>query len=215
MHLLFRDIERPELPGGNGEPEVTVLTLPGLDGSGDSHWQSHWEKLPHCRRVGFPDWSKPRLHEWVQALDEAIRDAGRPVVLAAHSLGCLAAAWWAVMRRKPGDQKVQAALLVAPPDVDEADIEPRIRDFGPVPQRRLPFRTMLVASRDDPFATIARSRRMAADWRSEFIDAGVAGPLNSGSGVGEWSAGLRHLARLCGRNPNLLVAELGLRTVLA
>lgn len=212
MDLAVRDPKF--LPAAAARPlEPLILTLPGLDGSGENHWQSHWERLTCCRRADLPELSRPRLHLWVDALDEEIRSAGRPVILAAHSLGCLAVAWWSVLRRRPGDPSVQGALLVAPPDVDEPDIEPRIRDFRPVPQRRLPFRTLVVASRDDPFATIARSRRMADDWGSEFVDAGIAGHLNAGSGLGLWADGLRHLARLCHRDFDELAAELGLRTV--
>jgi hypothetical protein len=49
--------------------------------------------------------------------------AGRPVVLVAHSLGCLAVAWWAEYERLANglraDLPVIGALLVAPPDVED------------------------------------------------------------------------------------------------
>lgn len=193
-----------------------VLLLPGLDGSPPRHWQSHWEQLSHCRRVALGDWSRPRLHDWVPALDRAVRESARPVVLAAHSLGCLAAAWWASLCWVDAFRdKVRGALLIAPPDVDALTADPRIRDFRPLPRLRLPFRTIIVASRDDPYAPYARSERMAACWGSELVDAGEAGHLNADSGLYEWTQGLRLLAGLSGHNPNLLVAELGLRTAMA
>jgi predicted alpha/beta hydrolase family esterase len=193
-----------------------VLLLPGLDDSSPRHWQSHWEQLSHCRRVALGDWSRPRLHEWVPALDRAVRESARPVVLAAHSLGCLAAAWWASLCWVEAFRdKVRGALLVAPPDADALDADPRIRDFRPLPRLRLPFRNILVASRSDPHAPFARSERMAACWGSELVDAGEAGHLNAESGLYEWTQGLRLLAGLSGQNSNLLVAEMGLRTAMA
>jgi predicted alpha/beta hydrolase family esterase len=193
-----------------------VLLLPGLDDSPPRHWQSHWEQLSHCRRVALGDWKRPRLHEWVPALDRAVRESARPVVLAAHSLGCLAAAWWASLCWVEAFRdKVRGALLVAPPDVDALDADPRIRDFRPLPRLRLPFPTIIVASRDDPYAPFARSEQMAACWGSDLVDAGKAGHLNAESGLYEWTQGLRLLAGLGGHNPNLLVAELGLRSALA
>jgi predicted alpha/beta hydrolase family esterase len=212
---IFRKLESDGAAAAT-EPGVTVLTLPGLDGSGPRHWQSHWERLSGFARVEFPDWARPRLHEWVPALDGAIRASARPVVLAAHSLGCLAAAWWAELTLKKGAAlRVKGALLVAPPDVDALHVEPRLRDFRPMPRLRLPFPTLLVASRNDPHAGFDRSQEMAEAWGSRFVDAGAAGHINADSAIGEWSQGLRLLAGLTGHNPNLLVAELGLRTALA
>lgn len=206
-------------PIGAGEQQdqrPTVLTIPGLDGSDERHWQSLWEVMPHFKRVEFGNWSKPTLHEWVPELDRAIRESPRPVVLAAHSLGCLAVAWWANLYWSEAfSEKVQGALLVAPPDVDAIDASPRIRDFRPLPPLHLPFPTLLVASTDDPYASIERSTVIARLWGSGFVNAGAAGHLNSQSRLGEWSCGLRLLASMTGHNPNLLIAELGLRTVLA
>ena len=40
-------------------------------------------------------WDQPHRNTWINQLNLAIRAADRPVILAAHSLGCLAVAWWA------------------------------------------------------------------------------------------------------------------------
>jgi predicted alpha/beta hydrolase family esterase len=193
-----------------------VLILPGLDNSGPGHWQTYWEALDRCQRVDFGEWVRPRLHEWVPALDRAIRASARPVVVAAHSLGCVALAWWAMLRWSAAvHHRVKGALLVAPPDVDAFDASPRLRDFRPLPRLGLPFPSVVVASQDDPYARFPWSRDIAAAWGSDFVDAGAAGHLNAESAIHEWPAGLRLLAGLAGRNPNLLVAELGLRRALA
>jgi len=215
--MLNETLRRMEAPAARDEPEVArVLTVPGLDGSGPRHWQSHWEQLAGVRRVVLPDEVKPRFHVWMPALDAAIRLSARPVVIAAHSLGCLALAWWAAMLSgEKADRLVHAALLVAPPDVDALETSDRIRDFRPTPRWRLPFPTILVASRNDPFASWDRSERMAEDWGSQLVDAGRAGHLNADSGLAEWPAGLRLLCGLSGHNANLAIAELGLRVALA
>jgi predicted alpha/beta hydrolase family esterase len=216
VQLIAQDIAAAPRVLEDKQGGADVLLLPGLGDSPPRHWQSHWEQLSHCRRVSLGDWSRPRLHEWVPALDRAVRESARPVVLAAHSLGCLAAAWWASLCWVEAFRdKVRGALFVAPPDVDALEADPRIRDFRPLPRLRLPFRTILVASRSDPYAPYARSERMAACWGSELVDAGEAGHLNAESGLYEWTQGLRLLAGLSGDNPNLMVAELGLRSAMA
>jgi len=203
---------------GIGEEEGPhgVLILPGLDDSGPRHWQSAWNRLPHFRRVDFEDWAAPKLHDWVPRLDRAVRENPRPVVLVAHSLGCIAAAWWAALSWSEAFRdKVFGALLVAPPDIDDEAIDPRIRDFRPLPRLRLPFPSIVVASRNDPYCRFSRAEEIARGWGSDFVDAGAAGHINSDSPIGAWAEGLPLLARLSGHNANLLVAELGLRTALA
>ena len=82
-----------------------VLTVPGLGNSGAGHWQSLWEEQrADCRRVELGMWDQPHRNTWVNQLNLAIRAAAdnaqrRPVVLAAHSLGCLAVA--SLRRRYP------------------------------------------------------------------------------------------------------------------
>lgn len=197
-------------------PGADILIVPGLDNSGPHHWQSHWAMLAQSRRVELGDWAQPRLHEWVPALDRAVRAAERPLVLVGHSLGCIAIAWWASLRwGRAFTDKMKGALLVAPPDVDALDATVRIRDFRPLPRLRLPFPSVLVASRDDPYARFAWSRDAATAWGSDFVDLGDTGHINAESGLDEWPRGLRLLAGLTGHNPNLLVAELGLRRALA
>lgn len=190
-----------------------VLLLPGLDGSGPDHWQSHWERLPGFSRVDFGEWAAPRLHEWVPRLDRAVRECPCPLVFAGHSLGCLAIAWWASLSWVPAfEEKVRGALLVAPPDVDSLEVDRRLRDFRPLPRGRLPFQTIVVASRTDPYATFARSADMARMWGSELVDCGPSGHINAASSLGDWFAGLRMLSRLTGHERTRLAEDLRPRT---
>jgi hypothetical protein len=101
----------------SGQPPL-VLTVPGLHNSGPGHWQTLWEQQRHdCHRVELGMWDQPHRNTWVNQLNLAIRAAGRPVVLAAHSLGVIAVVWWAQLEREAA-QLVKGALLVAPPEVD-------------------------------------------------------------------------------------------------
>jgi len=175
-----------------------VLTVPGLDGSGPEHWQTLWERrLDRCQRVQMGDWAFPERSKWVRRLDQEIRSSPTPVLIAAHSLGCLAVAWWAKERWSLGNQeRVIGALLVAPADVERGRSRDRMPSFSPIPREPLPFPSLLVASRNDPFASFETSRRIAAMWGSSFVDAGAVGHLNVPSGVGEWPEGVRLLASL-------------------
>lgn len=157
-----------------------VLTVPGLGSSGPSHWQSLWEDtLPDTQRVELGMWNRPHRNAWVTKLDQAIRTTRAPVVLVAHSLGCLAVAWWAALSPQPYGWPVAGALLVAPADVDRADVHPDIAAFKPSPRQLLPFPSILVASTDDPWIEIEKARSLAPQWGSHFVDAGAQGHLNA------------------------------------
>jgi len=167
-----------------------VLTVPGLNNSGPNHWQTLWEQQRgDCQRVELGMWDRPHRNTWVNQLNLAIRQAGRPVVLAAHSLGCLAVAWWAQLERPEPGSNVLGALLVAPPEVDFFPLDERIAPFAPTPAEPLPFRSILVASQNDPYMGFHTSRRLAKTWGSNFADAGRIGHINADSGIGDWPFG--------------------------
>lgn len=173
-----------------------VLIVPGLGGSGPHHWQTIWEyENPDCSRVDLGIWDNPQPAIWADRLGTAIAAATRPVILVAHSLGCHAVAWWNAMERPIAD-KVLGALLVAPPEVEEAPIDSRLSPFAPVIRRRLPFPSILVASQNDPWAAYGRAKRMARAWGSRLIDAGPLGHINAEAGVGDWPYGRFLLRRL-------------------
>jgi predicted alpha/beta hydrolase family esterase len=174
-----------------------VLTVPGIDNSGPGHWQSIWESQRNdTRRVDLGMWNKPHRNSWVTRLGQAIRGSATPIVLCAHSLGCLAVAWWAALEGQAFGRPVAGALLVAPPDCDHLANTDRLAGFGPGPKMMLPFPSLLVASRDDPFASFEWSRSLAHYWGSELVDAGSLGHINAASGLGDWPEGKAMLNRL-------------------
>ena len=117
-----------------------VLTVPGLNNSGEGHWQTLWEdQRGDCQRVDLGRWASPNRNAWVTRLDAAIRQIDGPVVLAAHSLGCITVAWWGALQNQAYGWPVTGALLVAPPDCDRAETPDMIGNFGLVPRSPLPF----------------------------------------------------------------------------
>jgi uncharacterized protein len=173
--------------------KTTALMVPGLWSSGPEHWQTHWEAAnPSFQRVNQFDWDAPERREWVRTLDDAVRQAGRGVVLCAHSLGCATVVHWGLLPAR----MVRGALLVAPADVDGAGFPLEARGFAPMPLKELPFPTILVASADDPYLSLERARLFAESWGSRLVEVGPVGHLNSASGLGEWPEGRALLEEL-------------------
>jgi predicted alpha/beta hydrolase family esterase len=175
-----------------------ILLLPGLNNSGAGHWQTLWEKLlPNARRVQQQDWDQPQREDWVAALDAEIEALDGTVTLVAHSLGCALTAWWAAEHRATAHAaKVTGALLVAPPDVERADFPVEQHGFAPMPRAALPFKSIVVASTDDPWCALSKARSWARDWGAEFHDIGALSHINASSDLGDWQQGRAWLAQL-------------------
>lgn len=177
--------------------EADILIVPGYTNSGPDHWQSRWEaKLSTARRVEQAEWSKPVREDWTARVADAVNASVRPVVLVAHSLGVAAAVQSIPRFSRP----VAGAFLVAPPDVANAAIRPRhLMTFGPYDREPLPFPSITIASRNDPFCDYDVAEDIAAAWGSQIVDAGHAGHINAESGHGPWPEGLLVFARFMSR----------------
>ncbi|KTR83256.1 esterase [Novosphingobium barchaimii] len=186
----------------HSEQTPAVLLVPGLSGSGPAHWQTIWEEqYADCSKVDLAKWDDPHRNTWINNLNLAIRSAGRPVVLVAHSLGCLAVAWWAKFEQASLAERGEAmpvvgALMVAPPEVDFFPLDERVARFAPTPTEPLPFPSRLIASHDDPWMGFHTAQSLARRWGSTLVDAGECGHINADSGLGEWSFGREQLALL-------------------
>ena len=174
-----------------------ILIVPGYMNSGPDHWQSRWEaKLSTARRVEQAAWSKPVREDWTAVLANAVNTAVVPVVVIAHSLGVATFIQAMGQFRKP----VAGAFLVAPPDVANPRIRPRhLMTFGPYPRDPLPFPSMTVGSRNDPYCRLETAADIATAWGSEFMDAGEAGHINAEAGYGPWPEGSVAFARFMSR----------------
>ena len=173
--------------------EADILIVPGHGNSGPEHWQTRWEqKLGSARRVQQADWSKPHFTAWQDQLVREVEAAKRPAIIVAHSLGAITVVHAA---KRLAGTAVKGAFLVAPPGetymVEHEEIDLK---FADVPRDPLPFPSVLVASRNDPYCPYLEAEEWAYAWGSAFSDAGESGHINTDSGHGPWPEGLMRFA---------------------
>lgn len=174
--------------------QVTILTMPGIGNSGPAHWQSLWEEAyPSIRRIQVDDWDRPVCASWTDAIEHAVTSAERPVVIAAHSLGCLAVAEWAA---RGSTERIAGIMFVSVPDPCGPRFPAEASGFNPPAQRAMPFQSIVVSSEDDPYGTADYMRRCAQAWGSRFVNVGTAGHINAASNLGKWDAGWELLQTL-------------------
>ena len=179
---------------------IRYLIVPGWQGSPDNHWQSHWQRtLPNSARVEQQDWLTPQRQDWVQALEQAIAAEPSPVILIAHSLGCVTVAHWAAQASPALRRQVRGALLVAPADVERPTCAPALRNFAPIPTEALPFPSQVVSSDNDPAVSVPRALHLAQAWGAEAGLLSNAGHINVKSGHERWEQGFAYLYRLQSR----------------
>ncbi|WP_114417691.1 RBBP9/YdeN family alpha/beta hydrolase [Marinospirillum perlucidum] len=169
---------------------ISYLILPGWHGSGQDHWQTHWQQtLPHSQRLQVQSWEQPNPDDWRQALETTLQSADQPLVLIAHSLGCINLANWAAQAHPQLLKKVAAALLVAPADVERHGCPAELTPFAPIARQALPFPTLVLGSDNDPAATSARIEELASDWQADVRILGKVGHINTASGHTHWEEG--------------------------
>lgn len=173
-----------------------VLLLPGWLNSDAAHWQTRWEHAHGDHRVEQDDWHWPKRGDWMSRLEEELLGLDTPAVLVAHSLGCLLVAAWASHSRHT--ERVQAALLVAPPDIERPDMPPQLATWRPIARQRLQFKSLAVVSDNDPYCRPERAAALAADWGSTLTSVGPCGHINGESGLGDWPEGRAMLHALMG-----------------
>ncbi len=181
--------------------DLRILIVPGWRDSGPGHWQSLWaERYARTVRVQQDNWLTPARAAWVNTISRTIEAQPGPVVVVAHSLGCIA------VTHLPPEvaSRIQGALLVAPADPERRAV---LADFAPAPCQKLPYRSILVASSNDPFCPIRLSGAYARNWGSEFVRVPDAGHINVDSGHGEWPLGVALLQSLMGEGGLTTVAS--------
>ena len=173
---------------------TTVLIVPGLRDAVPGHWQSLLAaQLP--RVLSVPAMGREDLDcgKRIEAIEAAAQAVQGPLVIVAHSGGCIMLAHWAQQTQR----QVHAALLATPPDFERPMPEgyptiDALRTGGwlPVPRGPLPFRSLVVASRNDPLGSFERVGALADGWGSSLLDLGEVGHLNPASGYGDWPQAL-------------------------
>jgi predicted alpha/beta hydrolase family esterase len=172
----------------------TVLIVPGLRDAVSGHWQTLLQmKLEHLGRavravlpMGRADLDCATR---VAAIEREAQAIEGPLVIVAHSGGCIMVAHWAQQTKRA----VAGALLATPPDFEEAMPqgypsldELRAGAWLPVPRAPLPFASLVAMSRNDPLGRFDRVEELARAWGSRIVDLGDVGHLNPGSGYGPW-----------------------------
>lgn len=167
-----------------------VLVAPGLHGSGPAHWQSLWERHhPHWHRVEQADWAVPDLDRWARRIVESALRFEAPVLVIAHSFGCLATVRAAAFQ----SDLIAGALLVAPANPAKFGIATRLTHSV------LPFPSAVIASGNDPWMPFDAAQDWAVRWGAHFESVGARGHINADSALGEWREGQRLLRALCRR----------------
>ena len=171
---------------------MRFLVLPGYGGSGPRHWQTLWEKRDpkQFKRVNQRDWDHPDRAEWVGALGRTIADYPGDMILVAHSLACLLVPHWTQTSQARMRGRVRAALLVAPADPAGPAFPQSATGFAPLPMFPLPFPSLVVASTNDPYASIAFAAGAAQAWGSSCEIVGAKGHINVDSDLGDWPEGM-------------------------
>lgn len=167
-----------------------IVIVPGWRNSGPGHWQTLWaETLAGAQRVEQGDWQTPRRYPWVNEIADTIAAQPGKVIVVAHSLGCIATAHLPAH----ASDRIAGALLVAPANPEK---RAPLLDFAPVPHQPLPYRSIVVASTNDPYCPVRLASAYARSWGSEFLRLSAAGHINVESGHGPWPFGLHLLNSL-------------------
>jgi predicted alpha/beta hydrolase family esterase len=180
---------------------IRYLIVPGWQGSPEDHWQSHWQNsLPNSARVEQDDWLTPRREDWVAALAEAIAADSTPVILIAHSLGCVTVAHWAatapVQYSAAGTRRVAGCACRR----RASGLRPGAAQLRADPQRPLlPFPSQVVSSDNDAAVSAPRALELARNWGAEAGILAGAGHINVKSGHQRWEQGFAYLYRLQNR----------------
>jgi uncharacterized protein len=156
-----------------------VVTVPGLHGSEGAHWQTWLERQYRgSKRVEQDDWDAPHFETWTARLADTLAGERGPVVLAAHSFGCLVTANALARGRIAAD--VAGILFVAPASPEKFVFA------GEFAARRVGVPAIMVASETDPWMPLESARSLAASLGCAFVNLGDAGHINTAAGFGPW-----------------------------
>lgn len=173
----------------NKTPKIIV---PGYGGSGEGHWQTHWEAgSDDYDRIAPKSFDNPDLTDWLDALEDAVVRQSSAPILVAHSLGCLLAAEY--LRRSKAN--VAGVFMVAVPDpdgpkfpIDEAP------DFAKFSRNPLSCPSLIIASDNDPYSEASYTSKIAQSWRADVVNIGDRDHISE---VGQWDEGHNLLIAFC------------------
>ncbi len=172
-------------PQTSEQTGVHFLIQPGWQNSGPHHWQTLWETElgPAATRVPQHNWMVPERGHWVATLEQTIERTPHPVVVLAHSIGCLATVY--ALQKHP----VAAVVLVAPADAERDGAPEALQSFVPIPMERLSAPALVIVSDNDPYCSLHRAQVFAQSWKADMEIIQGGGHLNSDAGFGPWPEG--------------------------
>lgn len=165
--------------------ETHFLIQPGWQNSGPHHWQSLWQERLRdaAARVPQEDWLVPERTAWSRVLAQTICRTPSPVVILAHSIGCMAAIF------AISETPVAALVLVAPADAERPGAPGALHTFTPIPMKPLKVPALLIASDSDPYCSLDRARAFANAWKADLEIVSGGGHINTDAGFGDWPDG--------------------------
>src|SRR5690606_10390411 len=153
--------------------------------------------IPLAEPLATPAARRPaRRAGWVNARERCIAAQPGPVILIAHSLGCITVAHWAAQATPALRARVQGALLVAPADVERDGCPAPLQNFAPIPRQPLGFASLVIGSTNDRAASAGRALTLADSWASQAIILEQAGHINTEAGYTRWEEGFAYLYQL-------------------
>lgn len=185
------------------------VIVPGLRDHVAQHWQTLLaERLPQAVCLNPMGRDNLALGARIDALECTLAELNAPVLLIAHSGGCVLVAHWA--RQTARAHRVAGALMATPPTFDRPlpPAYPQLEALDaagwlPVPRQRLPFPSLVAASRNDPLGDFAAVCTLARQWGSDIEDLGEVGHLNPASGFGPWQQAETLVRRLSSKGKPL------------
>jgi len=187
------------------DKNTTILIVPGLRDHVSEHWQTLLEEqlLKAGRKVrSVPPLETDKLScaGRVTALQQVVAEIDGPIVIVAHSAGCMITVQWA----QHHSRAIQGALLAAPADLESPmpagyPSTDAIASNGwlPIPRKELPFPSIVASSSNDPLGQKQRVAEMAQAWGSRVADIGAVGHLNPAAGFGPWPQVHDFIHELC------------------
>ena len=87
---------------------------------------------------------------------------------------------------------------MAVPDLQSVNFPEAISGYQTPPLEKLPFPSLVLASTNDPYSKLERTKYFAETWGSELISIGDLGHVNNDSNLGKWSEGKNLLKKFIG-----------------
>lgn len=185
-----------------GDRSFRWLLLPGRFPAINRTWHSSCTALKlDCAQIDLGNWHNPSLAKWVLRLDLAIARSDKPIFLVAHDVACFAACWWAAMAPKERTRQISGIILLAPPDLNGSDADPRFSSLPQVPCIPLPFPANVISSDNDPERPAALGQDLARRTGAQFFNAGAWDKLIGFLRTDSWQTKLKEMMAEASKKP--------------